>query len=90
MKHVNVQKVGSEYKVWEIHIQPGATTSEILTELNMEHYQLAVSPNATEGFNEEEDVYAHINDGDTLYALTSTNVADKYILSFFNKEGEYS
>jgi hypothetical protein len=90
MKHVTVQQVGSEQNRWEIHIQTGAIASEILTEINMEHYQLAVSPNAIEAFHEEEDVYAQINEGDTLYALTSTEVADNYILSFFNKEGDYA
>ena len=54
----------------------------------MEKYSFL--PEATEDFNEEEDVYAQINNRDTLYTLTSTDVADSYILSFFNKEGEYS
>jgi hypothetical protein len=79
VKHITVQLLGSEREPRHIYIQPGATASEILAEADLENYRLATSPKATEAFHEEEDLYAQLNDSDTLYAMTYTAEANNYI-----------
>jgi hypothetical protein len=85
MKTLAVKIAASEQEPFDITIKPGTTAGEILSQLNLEGYVLSLLPNPDQYlsfFEDEEDVYSQLKEGDTLCAIASAEALDAYIHQF--------
>jgi hypothetical protein len=85
MKRIAVKAAGSERELQEITIMPGDTVGEVLTQLNLEDYVLSLQPNPDQllsFFEDSEDLYSQLSQGDTLCAIACSEAADAYIHHF--------
>jgi hypothetical protein len=82
MKRLSVKIANSEREPLDITIKPGSTAGEVLAELNLEGYVLSLLPNPDQFlsfFEEEEDLYSKLTNGDRLCAISSSEAADAFI-----------
>jgi hypothetical protein len=85
MKRIAVKVAGSERELQEITIMPGDTVGEVLTQLNLEDYVLSLLPNPDQFldfFEDEEELYSKLTNGDRLCAIACSEAADAYIHHF--------
>jgi hypothetical protein len=84
MKRINVKIAGSREPL-NIQIMPGTRAEKILSQLGLEDYVLSLLPNPDQFlsfFEDEEDVYSQLKEGDTLCAIVSAEALDAYIHQF--------
>jgi hypothetical protein len=67
MKRIAVRIIGSESEPVELEIMPGATASDILTQMGLAGY-LLVRRGEQNYLQPEEALYDHLTDGEMLYA----------------------
>jgi hypothetical protein len=82
MKCISVKIAGSERELQEITITPGDTVGEVLARLNLEGYVLSLLPNPEQFldfFEDEEELYSKLTNGDRLCAIASSEAADAFI-----------
>ena len=85
MKRIAVKIAGSEQEPLNIQIAPGTSVEKILSQLGLEDYVLSLLPNPDQYlsfFEDEEDVYSQLKEGDTLCAIASAEALDAYIHQF--------
>lgn len=82
MKRVVIRIAGSESDPIDRDILPGQTAGEVLAELNLEGYVLSLLPNPDQFlsfFEDEEDLYSQLREGDRLCAVACSEAADAFI-----------
>jgi hypothetical protein len=82
MKAVAVKLAGSEREPIDITIKPGTTAGGILSQLNLEGYVLSLLPNPDQFldfFEDEEELYSQLKEGDRLLAIACSDAADAFI-----------
>ena len=84
MKRLSVKIARSEREPLDITItiKPGSTAGEVLAELNLEGYVLSLLPNPDQFlsfFEDEEDLYSQLREGDRLCAIACSEAADAFI-----------
>jgi hypothetical protein len=82
---VKVKVAGSEREFQDITIMPGNTVGEVLARLNLEGYVLSLQPNPDQllsFFEDSEDLYSQLSEGDILCAIACSEAADAYIHHF--------
>ncbi len=85
MKKIAVKIAGSEREPIDITIKPGTSAGAILSQLNLEDYVLSLQPNPDQllsFFEDEEDLYSQLSQGDILCAIACSEAADAYIHQF--------
>jgi hypothetical protein len=85
MKRITVKITGSEREPLDITIKPGTSAGVILSQLNLENYVLSLQPNPDQllsFFEDEEDLYSQLSQGDILCAIACSEAADAYIHHF--------
>jgi hypothetical protein len=85
MKRISVKIAGSEREPLDIQIMPRTTAGEILAQLNLENYVLSLQPNPDQllsFFEDSEDLYSKLSQGDILCAIACSEAADAYIHHF--------
>ena len=85
MKRINIKIAGSRREPLNIQIAPGTSVEKILSQLGLEDYVLSLLPNPDQYlsfFEDEEDVYSQLKEGDTLCAIASAEALDAYIHQF--------
>jgi hypothetical protein len=92
MKRLIIRVPGNQSKPIKLKIRRGTTARDILSHLQLdERYVLSPVSDLTKVFSAGADVYAQVMDRERLAAGLSPEAieaANKYILSFFKKEGE--
>jgi len=79
VKQIAVKVAGSEDREpLDVTIKPGTTTSDVLTQLNLEGYLLSTGPNSRQFFGDDEVIYPLIEDGSKLYATTPAEVGGSH------------
>jgi hypothetical protein len=82
MKRLSVKIARSEREPLDITIKPGSTAREVLAELNLEGYVLSLLPNPDQFldfFEDEEELYSKLTNGDRLCAIACSEAADAFI-----------
>jgi hypothetical protein len=82
MKRLSVKIARSEREPLDITINPGSTAREVLAELNLEGYVLSLLPNPDQFldfFEDEEELYSKLTNGDRLCAIACSEAADAFI-----------
>jgi hypothetical protein len=82
MKRLSVKIARSEREPLDITIKPGSTAREVLAELNLEGYVLSLLPNPDQFLNffeDEEELYSKLTNGDRLCAIACSEAADAFI-----------
>jgi hypothetical protein len=85
MKRITVKIVGSEQEPQDIQIMPRTTAGLILSQLSLEDYVLSLQPNPDQllsFFEDSEDLYSQLSEGDILCAIACSEAADAYIHHF--------
>ena len=81
MKKITVKVTGSERELQEITVMPGDTVGEVLARLNLEGYVLSLLPNPDQFldfFEDEEELYSKLTNGDRLCAIACSEAADAF------------
>jgi hypothetical protein len=71
MKRISVKLVGSATPPFTIHVNPGVTAGEILSQLNLTDAVLAIPPAPNRYFDPTDEVYEELLEGDYLLAVPS-------------------
>ena len=85
MKRITVKVTGLERELQEITVMTGDTVGEVLARLNLEGYVLSLLPNPDQFldfFEDEEELYSKLTNGDRLCAIACSEAADAYIHQF--------
>jgi hypothetical protein len=73
MKRIAVKVAGSGTEPQDLNIKPGTTAGEILAQLGLQGYLLALA-NADHFFGADEVVYTQVPDGAKLLATSTAEV----------------
>jgi hypothetical protein len=73
MKEILIKVQGNDEAGFEVPLQPGQTSGEVLEGLGLHGYILSY-PNSTKFFGNEEVLYPNVVDGDKLVATTPARV----------------
>jgi len=82
MKRIVVIIAGAVAEARDLTIEPGTTARDILNELELEGYELS-REKVDDVFNPDENVYAAVEDGEKLNAVSNPVVGKRLLSKHF-------